>query len=232
MEDIVYIVICGCGRVGAQLATMLTGDDHNVVVIDADGGAFRRLGSSFNGLTVVGNGFDEEVLERAGIKDADIFVAVTNLDNANIMAGQVAMKLFNVPKVISRVYYPDRERTYQKLGVETVCGTTLVAQKIRSIVLGREYVFEIHLDEKTQIVEVGAVPAFIGKKVEEIEIPGQFRPIIIARDGKSIVVDQETTIAKDDNIIIAIRSSVADKLSRHYAIEIRTRNAEGLSCPI
>lgn len=227
-----YIVICGCGRVGAQLATMLSEGGHNVVVIDADPGSFRRLGSNFNGLTVVGNGFDEEILEKAGIRSADIFAAVTNLDNTNIMAGQVAMKLFDVPKVISRVYFPDRTKTYHKLGLETVCGTSLVARKIRDMILGREFAYEVSLDDKTQLVEINAVPAVFGKKVADIEIPGQFRPVIIIRDGKSIIVEPDTVVAKGDTLVVAVKASVSTKVSRLYGVEIFARYGEGLSCPV
>jgi len=227
-----YIVISGCGRVGAQLATMLSEDGHNVVVIDSDGTSFRRLGASFNGLTVVGNGFDERVLEKAGIQDADIFVAVTNLDNTNIMAGQVAKKLYNVQKVISRVYYPDREKTYHKLGLETVCGTTLVARRIRDFILGREYVAEVSLDYSTQMAEIKASPTLAGKRVRDVEIKNEFKPVVIIRDEKSMIVDDDTRILADDMIIAAISASAVAKVMRYYGVEVRTTTTAGISCPI
>ena len=227
-----YIVISGCGRVGAQLATMLSDDGHNVVVIDSDGGSFRRLGTTFNGLTIVGNGFDEQVLEKAGIQNADIFIAVTNLDNTNIMAGQVAKKLYGVKKVISRVYYPDREKTYHKLGLETVCGTTLVARKIRDFIIGREFVSEVSLDFSTQLVEIKASSTIAGKKVGDVEIPNEFKPVVIIRDGASMIVGNDTKIAVGDTIIAAISASAVAKVSRYYGVEVRTTSAAGLSCPI
>ncbi|MBE0447034.1 MAG: TrkA family potassium uptake protein [Actinobacteria bacterium] len=227
-----YIIIGGCGRVGAQLATMLSNDGHNVVVIDASSSSFRRLGTSFNGLTIVGNGFDERVLEKAGITEADVFVAVTNLDNANIMAGQVAKKLYDVPKVVSRVYYPDRERTYHKLGLDTVCGTTLVAHKIRDWVLGREFVSEINLDCNSQIVEIKATPKLAGKKVADIEIPNQFRPAVITRGEKSVIVSADTRIAVGDTIIAAVSVDAMEKVARLFDVEIDMKARNGLSSPI
>ncbi len=122
------VVVVGCGRVGSQLATMLSIEGHNVTVIDKSDDAFRRLGGTFNGVTIVGLGFDEEILEEAGIRDADAFAAVTNLDNTNLMAAEVARKIFEVPHVVARLYNPARERTYQQLGLDYVCGTTLVAE--------------------------------------------------------------------------------------------------------
>ncbi|HCG98255.1 MAG: hypothetical protein A2074_01525 [Candidatus Aquicultor primus] len=227
-----YVVISGCGRVGAQLATMLSDDGHNVVVIDSDGGSFRRLGTTFNGLTIVGNGFDEQVLEKAGIQNADIFIAVTNLDNTNIMAGQVAKKLYGVKKVISRVYYPDREKTYHKLGLETVCGTTLVARKIRDFIIGREFVSEVSLDFKTQLAEIKASSTLAGKKVGDVEIPNEFKPVIIIRGETSMIVDNDTKIAVGDTIIAAVSASAVQKITRYYGVEVRTTTAAGLSCPI
>lgn len=227
-----YIVIGGCGRVGAQLATMLSSDGHNVVVIDANSSSFRRLGAGFNGMTVVGNGFDERVLEKAGIENADVFVAVTNLDNANIMAGQVAKKLYDVPKVVSRVYYPDREKTYHKLGLETVCGTTLVARKIRDWILGREFVSEVNLDYNSQLVEMKASPSLVGKRVADVEIPNQFRPVIITRGEKSTIVSADTKIAAGDTIVAAIRVDALEKVGSLFGVEIDVKAKSGLSCPV
>jgi len=227
-----YIVISGCGRVGAQLATILSEDGHNVVVIDSNSNSFRRLGSSFNGMTVVGNGFDEQVLEKAGITKADIFVAVTNLDNANIMAGQVAKKLYDVPKVISRVYYPDRERTYHKLGLETVCGTTLVARRIRNMILGRINASEVSLDLSTQVVEMRATDLLTGKRISDIEIPNQFRPFVILRDEKSIVVSGDTKIAAGDTVIAVISASAIPQVSKRYGVDILAKEADGITCPV
>lgn len=122
------IVILGCGRVGSTLATMLDRAGHTISVIDYSSESFQRLNPDFGGTTIVGNGVDEEVLIRAGIKEADAFVAVTNGDNRNIMASQIAKEIFKVPKVMCRIYDPIREETYHELGLETVSPTKLGAQ--------------------------------------------------------------------------------------------------------
>src|SRR2546423_13057939 len=124
----VKIVILGCGRVGATLATMLDRAGHQVSIIDYSNESFRRLDPKFGGETLIGNGVDEEILMRAGIKDADAFIAVTNGDNRNIMASQIAKEIFNVKKVICRIYDPIRESTYSELGLETFCPTKIGAQ--------------------------------------------------------------------------------------------------------
>lgn len=124
------IVIVGCGRVGARIASILDHNGHEVSVVDSDAHAFRRLSPSFGGETVIGTGIDEDVLRNAGIEGAHAFVAVTNEDNRNIMAAQVARLIFEVPEVVLRIYDPIREDTYRRLGLTTVCPTTTVSALI------------------------------------------------------------------------------------------------------
>ncbi len=133
------IVILGCGRVGATLANMLDLAGHKVSIIDYSNESFRRLDPKFGGETVVGNGVDEEVLIRAGIKEADAFAAVTNGDNRNIMASQVAKEIFNIKKVLCRIYDPMRQSTYNELGLETICPTIIGAEMMfKSLVDGKQ----------------------------------------------------------------------------------------------
>jgi len=126
----VNIVILGCGRVGSTLATMLDRAGHTVSIIDFSSEAFRRLEPDFSGTTIMGNGVDEEILIRAGIKEADAFAAVTNGDNRNIMSSQIAKEIFNVKKVVCRIYDPIRESTYHELGLETISPTIVGARLI------------------------------------------------------------------------------------------------------
>ncbi|MEO8954916.1 MAG: potassium channel family protein [Ktedonobacteraceae bacterium] len=124
------IVILGCGRVGAMLASMMDMAGHKVSIIDYSSEAFRRLDPKFGGETVIGNGIDEDILIRAGIKEADAFAAVTNGDNRNIMASQVAKEIFNIKKVVCRIYDPIRQSTYTELGLETISPTVIGAQML------------------------------------------------------------------------------------------------------
>jgi trk system potassium uptake protein TrkA len=132
----VKIVILGCGRVGATLATMLDRAGHKVSIIDYSNEAFRRLDPKFGGETLIGNGVDEEILVRAGIKDADAFAAVTNGDNRNIMASQIAREIFNVKKVVCRIYDPIRQSTYNELGLDTISPTIVGAQMMFEALTG------------------------------------------------------------------------------------------------
>jgi trk system potassium uptake protein TrkA len=125
------IIIMGCGRVGAQLASLLDADGHQITVLDIDAHSFRRLPPSFGGTALVGDGTDEEMLKKAGIAEADAFVAVTQGDNRNVMGAQIAKNIFNVRRVICRIYDPLRKDVYEALGLEAVSPTTVFAQLLR-----------------------------------------------------------------------------------------------------
>lgn len=124
------VVIMGCGRVGSTLATLMDQAGHRVTVIDSNSDAFQRLRSDFKGEKIVGNGVDEEILRRAGIETADAFAAVTNGDNRNIMASQIAKEIFNIKKVVCRIYDPIRDSTYREMGMETICPTLVGAEML------------------------------------------------------------------------------------------------------
>jgi len=131
------VVILGCGRLGAHLARRMDQEGHDVTVIDRMSEAFSRLGVDFQGKMVLGTGIDEDVLRRAGIEKADAFIAVSNGDNTNAMASEIAKLVFQVPRVVARLFDPVREDTYHTLGLmETVCPTIMGSDKIHEIVLG------------------------------------------------------------------------------------------------
>jgi len=125
------VVIMGCGRVGAQLAALLDADGHSVAVLDTDAYSFRRLPPDFHGTALIGNGLDQGALKKAGIEQADAFVAVTQGDNRNVMAAQIAKHIFNVPKVTCRIYDPLRRDLYQTLELDGISPTTVFAQMLK-----------------------------------------------------------------------------------------------------
>ena len=133
------VIILGCGRVGSTLALMLTSEGHDVGIIDMEPASFRRLGENFGGRAVSGIGINAETLKEAGIENADAFLAVTNGDNTNIMAAQIAKTLFRVPRVMARIYDPLRAEVYREVGIETLCITTLGAGIFHDRLLDRAY---------------------------------------------------------------------------------------------
>ena len=125
------VVIMGCGRVGAELASTLDQEGHEVTVLDINPDAFRRLPPDFGGQRHGGNGIDQEVLARIGVGEADAFVAVTQGDNRNVMAAQMAKHIFGVPRVVCRIYDPIREELYHMLGLETISPTKVGARLLK-----------------------------------------------------------------------------------------------------
>jgi trk system potassium uptake protein TrkA len=121
------IVIMGCGRVGGKLASMFDAAGHKVTVLDLDAYSFRRLPPTFSGTALIGNGTDEEMLRKAGIESANAFIALTQGDNRNVMAAQIAKNIFKVPRVICRIYDPLRKDIYEQLGLESISPTEVFA---------------------------------------------------------------------------------------------------------
>jgi trk system potassium uptake protein TrkA len=132
----VKLIIMGCGRTGALLASMMDADGHSITILDTNDYSFRRLPPDFKGTALVGDGTDDETLKRAGIKDADAFVALTQGDNRNIMAAQIARHIFKVPKVVLRIYDPLRRELYNTLGLEAFSPTVIFAQLLKDNLVG------------------------------------------------------------------------------------------------
>lgn len=131
-----YVIIVGCGRLGATLANTLSDNNGNVLIMDTEKASFRRLASNFGGLSVEGNGMDLNDLKEAQIQRASAVIAVTNHDNTNIMVAQLARDWFHVNKVIARLYDPERESVYQEFGIDTICPAVLSAKEVDKFLEG------------------------------------------------------------------------------------------------
>lgn len=127
------VIVVGCSRLGALLASYLSNEGHNVVIIDMRKSAFSQLSAEFSGFTVVGDATEMEVLEQSRIHEADCLLAVTDRDNINLMVAQVGRTIFDVPTVIARVYDPAREAIYKEFGIDTISPTQLSAHALLEI---------------------------------------------------------------------------------------------------
>jgi trk system potassium uptake protein TrkA len=182
-----YLIV-GCGRVGSALAKLLDSDGHEVIVVDENAAAFKRLGPKFKGHEVVGTGIDYDVLKRAGAATADGFVAVTNGDNRNIMAALIAQRMFKIPRIVARIYDPPRGQMYRELGVQTVCPTTVGAKMIRDVLIEAPWGAQtFDLGKLTSLAAVVG-PADAGKRVDEIEEPGRVRIAAVRRGADQVMV--------------------------------------------
>jgi trk system potassium uptake protein TrkA len=126
----VKTVIVGCGRVGAVLATSFDEAGHEVIILDLTSRAFDRLPSTFRGTALRGDGTDEDILRRAGADDADIFIAMTEGDNRNVMAAQLAQEALGAKQVIAKINDPVRANAYADLGIAALCRTNLMADAV------------------------------------------------------------------------------------------------------
>ncbi len=215
-----HFVVGGCGRVGSQLAVFLSQEGHDVVVIDSEESSFRRLGSTFNGITLTGNTFDLDVLKAAKIEEAEGFAAVTHLDNTNIMAAEVTKRIFNVPKVIARLYNPERLSTYEKLGLDIVCGTTIVASIIRDRLLGREtHSLAVFPSGNIEIVRTEVKKKLVGKSVVEVEREGLVKVAVIERQGVNQIPSSETIFEEGDIITVSLAWPEAFKFFKKYGLK-------------
>ncbi len=199
-----FVLIVGCGRVGSTLAKLLDADNNEVIVVDENPSAFKRLGQKFKGHVVVGTGIDYDVLKRAGAQTAEGFIAVTNGDNRNVMAALIAQRMFNIRKVVARIYDPTRGMMYRDLGIETVCPTTVGAKMIRDMLLEAPW-DTLQSFDFGKVTSLRAVvrAADSGKRVSEFERPGRIR-IAAVRTGKTVRVPGEDTILSEGDEINAI----------------------------
>jgi trk system potassium uptake protein TrkA len=126
----VKTVIVGCGRVGAALASSFDQAGHEVIILDLTSRAFDRLPSTFRGTALRGDGTDEDILRRAGADDADIFIAMTEGDNRNVMAAQLAQEALGAKRVIAKINDPVRANAYADLGIAALCRTNLMADAV------------------------------------------------------------------------------------------------------
>jgi len=198
-----YVIIVGCGRVGAELAKLLSGEGHDVVIIDKSQDAFKRLGDTFNGLTMIGNGFDLELLKQVGVEKAHAFCAVTNGDNTNLISAQVAKKIFNVPKVLARVYDPQRAHIYAALGLDIISGTMLFSAMLRDKIIESRFSSYLIESKDVGIIEIEVKNELIGKTIQDINIPGDF--IVVAlRQMQGVIIPEFTTVLKNKDILMGV----------------------------
>jgi len=214
-----YVIIAGCGRVGSELAKLLSNEGHNVVVIDKNADSFKRLGKKFNGLTVVGSGFDVELLKEAGIEKADAFCSVTNGDNTNIISSQVAKKIFKVSRVIARIYDPHRAEIYRSLGLDVISGTTLLAAMIRDKLI--EHRFSSYLLDTSEfgILEIHSNETIQGKTIGEINMPSEFMVVALIKKNKRPAIPESTaTVEADDKLVGIVKTTSLNKVKRELGL--------------
>jgi trk system potassium uptake protein len=206
----VHVVIMGCGRVGSTLARSLEDRNHTVSIIDSNPDAFRRLGPAFNGTKVTGIGFDQDVLEKAGISKADAFAAVSSGDNSNIIAARVARETFGIQQVVARIYDPGRAEVYQRLGITTVATVKWTADQVlrRLLPAGAEPDFR----DPSGTIRVDAIlvnDKWIGERTVKFQEQARARIAWIDRLGEGTLPTRESVLQEGDLLHLVMREENA-----------------------
>jgi trk system potassium uptake protein len=216
MQNKLHVVIGGYGRVGRYLARMLEFEGHSVSVIDQNPIVFEcDPAEEIMGQKFIGTVFDRDVLEEAGIRDADCFAAVTSGDNSNIVAARTAKEQYRVPRVIARIYDPRRAEIYRGLGISTIASVSWTSTRLLDMVSHPDLHSDFQFGNgEVEMMEVELPAGLIGKSVSEILVPGEISLSTIVREGQALLPVDGSTFQKDDVLFVNVLRESAEKLER------------------
>lgn len=216
-----HVIVVGCGRVGSSLAGELIAAGHSVTVVDKSGDAFQRLGDDFTGTTLVGVGFDRDVLTAAGIQEADALAAVTSGDNSNILIARVASENFGVERVVARIYDPRRASVYQRLGIDTVATVAWTTEQVmRRVAPDHDVVEWTDPTAAVAIVERRIGDLLAGRRYADLETIVQGRVVAVTRLGATTLPTSSLVAQDGDLAYLAVpsdRVAGLDELLRRSA---------------
>ncbi len=203
----------GCGRVGSTLARSLEDRNHTVSIIDTSPDSFRRLGPTFSGTKVTGIGFDQDVLEAAGITQADAFAAVSSGDNSNIIAARVARETFGIQRVVARIYDPGRAEVYQRLGITTVATVKWTADQVlrRLLPAGAEPDFR----DPSGTIRLDGIMVnekWVGQRTVLFQQQSTSRIAWIDRLGEGMLPTKDSVLQEGDLIHLVMREENVDRV--------------------
>jgi K+ transport systems, NAD-binding component len=213
-------IVIGCGRWGAGLARTLVERGHEVSVVDVDPRAFDRLGDGFSGEQIVGSGLDREVLEHAGVERATGLAAVTFSDEVNIVVARAAREVFRVPKVIARLYDPQKAHIYRRLGIETISTVEWGVHRIADLLAYSSLEVTVSIGNGgVDIVEAEVPRLLVGRTVADLAIPGEAHVIALSREGGTFLPTQGTVLEAGDRAHLVMLASSVERLKRVLGID-------------
>lgn len=208
-------IVIGCGRWGAGLARTLVERKHEVSVVDVDAHAFERLGDGFGGHRIVGSGLAREVLVQAGIERASGLAAVTFSDEINVAVTRAAREVFHVPKVIARLYDPQKSQIYRRLGIETISTVDWGVHRIADLLAYSSLEVSVSLGHGgVDLVEVQVPAMLAGRTIAELIIPGEVDVVALSRAGRTYLPTGGTILEVDDRVHLVVVPAAADRLRR------------------
>jgi trk system potassium uptake protein len=207
------LLIVGCGRVGAELAMALSIDGHEVVIVDRNSDAFRRLRPGFRGTSLEGAGSDRAVLERAGVARADGFATVTDSDSTNFVLAAMARWRYQVPRVVARIYDPVRADIYRHLGIPTVSPTVWGATRLKELLTFVQLAPLVEIGSgEVQMVEVEVSSRLEEHTIGELEVPQEIRVASVVRTGRGFIPTASTVLHTGDKLYIVTQSAAISRL--------------------
>lgn len=213
-----HVVVVGCGRVGAGLAGILEDGGHTVAVVDKAQKAFRRLPESFSGRTILGVGFDRDLLREAGIEEAGALAAVTSGDNSNIMVARTAREVFGLERVVARIYDPRRAAIYEKLGIPTIATVQWTTDRVlRRILPDLPSTEWTDPSASVVLVERAVAATWAGRHLADLDIPGLARVAALSRLGRGQVPAHDLVTQEGDVVYMAVNSDRVEELDAHLA---------------
>ncbi len=213
-----HVVVVGCGRVGSGLARILEDSGHTVAVVDKNQKAFRRLPEGFGGKTIVGVGFDRELLRQAGIEEAGALAAVTSGDNSNIMVARTAREVFGLERVIARIYDPRRAAIYERLGIPTIATVQWTTDRVLRRILPDAPATEwTDPSASVVLVERPVAASWAGRRLGDLDVPGLARVAALSRLGAGQVPDADLVTQEGDVVYMSVGSDRIAELDAHLA---------------
>jgi trk system potassium uptake protein TrkA len=214
------VIVMGFGRIGSQVSKLLTDQKHEVTIIDHDNNADARLGTNFKGRLIRGLGFDRNVLLKAGIEQAEAFVAASMSDNANIVAARIARNIFHVPRVVARLYDPLRAEIYQRLGLTTVSSTNWGAERIFKELTHTEMdVWQTFGHGEVSLVNLEVPSTLNGRNVNQLNVPGEVMVVSITRNEQAFIPVSGTDFQEGDILNLVVLSSAMERLEALLGLE-------------
>lgn len=218
------IIIVGCGRLGSGLAKSLSRSGHGVAVVDLNPLSFALLGTSFDGLTITGMGFDREVLLQAGIDHTDSLAAVTASDEANVIIARVASQVFRVPKVVARLYDARKSEIYNRLGLQTIDPTVWGINRVADLLLYSPLGTVLSIGSgDVDLVEIEVPRLLVGRTVKELTIPGEIQVTAISRANKTFLPTLGTEFQLRDLVHLAVAAASIDRLKNLLGLTLTER---------
>ncbi len=212
------VLIIGCGRVGSGLAKNLVLLGVEVAVVDSDPAALAALGPAFKGKTFNGLGFDQDTLIAAGIEKCDALAAVTGSDEANLVIARIAKSYFRVPRVSVRVYEPQKAKIYRRMGIQTISPVTLGIERMISTLVYSQLQIERSIGAgQVVLVDVDVTTNMAGKRMNDINLPGEIQVSAITRNGKTFLPDPATSFQRGDIVHLLCITGSKDKVTKAFA---------------